>query len=48
MDMIISKKERLSNILGVEVELHWEERADVKVGTKVHIPSPLDGKEKNT
>ena len=35
VDEIISKKERLSNILGVGVELHLEDRVDAKVGTKV-------------
>ena len=47
VDEIISKKELLSNILEVGVELYLEERVDVKVGTEIHIPPSLEGKEKN-
>ena len=47
MDEIISKKERLYNILGLGVELYLKERGDVKVGTKVHVSPSLKGKEKN-
>ena len=45
VDEIISKKERISNTLGVGVELYLEKLVDAKVGTKIHISLFLEGNE---
>ena len=45
MWMRLSPKERISNTLGVGVELYLEKLVDAKVGTKIHISLFLEGNE---